>query len=148
MYCQIYDLLFHFFCLDCSKWSVFFCVFLEKSCLSSLFLEKNTVLNLQWQVRIHLLSLSELCEKSRPKIILCNFESKPQSNSYIFRKMFIIGQNLKPVHVTYSTHEVLIKSSRFFLSFISHCIKEILYVTTYHKLWRRRILKNTVFFNA
>ena len=61
--------------------------------------------------RILLLSLNELGEKSAVTIILGNFSKKAIIKlllGYTFRKMFIIGQNLKHVQVTHSFHETLI----------------------------------------
>ena len=63
----------------------------------------------------------------------------PQSNSYSFRKMFIIGQNSKHVHVTCFSKNfdlLLINSSRY-LSLIFHFIKEMLYVNTYYEWWNK-----------
>ena len=60
--------------------------------------------------RIPLLSLNELGQKSRAKIILSKFVNKPESNSdwlIVFGKFFI-GQNIEHVHMTYSFLELLI----------------------------------------
>ena len=61
--------------------------------------------------RILLLSLKELGEKSRTTIILgkfCKHVIIKLSLAYSFRKMFLIGQNLKHVHMAYSFLELLI----------------------------------------
>ena len=61
--------------------------------------------------RILLLSLKELGEKSRTRIILGKFCKQviiKLSLAYSFRKMFLIGQNLKHVHMAYSFLELLI----------------------------------------
>ena len=51
--------------------------------------------------------------------------------AYSSRKMLIIGQNSKQVHLKYSFHELLlISSGRYYLGLIFHYIKEILHVRT------------------
>ena len=55
--------------------------------------------------------------------------------AYSFRKMLLIGQNLKHVHMTYSFLELLIffwltQVDIYSLKFISHHITEILYLDT------------------
>ena len=61
--------------------------------------------------KIPLLSLNKLGEKSRATIILGKFFKQAiikLSLAYSFRKMFVIGQNLKHVQMTYSFLELLI----------------------------------------
>ena len=61
--------------------------------------------------RIPLLSLIKLGKKSQTAIILGKFCKQviiKFSLAYSFRKMFLISQILKHVHITYSFHELLI----------------------------------------
>ena len=101
----------------------------------------KTKFGLIWRSWIPLLSFSELGEKLRATIILGKCVKKIIIKlllAYSFRKMFFIGQNLKHVHMTYSFLERLIFSwltlvNIFSLEFISHSIKEILYINTNSK---------------
>ena len=74
--------------------------------------------------------------------------------AYSFQKMFFIGHNLKHVHMTCSFYELLILfwltlEDIYCLEFISHYIKEILYVNENfrgnHESWNKN--KGDVHFN-
>ena len=80
------------------------------------------------------MSLNQLGEKSQAIIILGKFVILTLL-AYSFRKMFFIGQNSKHVRIRYSFLELLIffwltLVNIYCLEFISHYIKEILYINT------------------
>ena len=79
-----------------------------------------------------ILSLNKIGEKS---FFVCEPSTIEFLLAYSFRKMFIIGQNSKHVHVTCfsKNFDLLLINSNRYLSLIFHFIKEMLYVNTYYK---------------
>ena len=57
--------------------------------------------------------------------------------AYSLREMFIIGQNVKHVHINFSFHEHLVFFWLIRVTVNTYYTKEILYVNTHHKWWHK-----------